>query len=93
MNTFLKMLDISFRRDPYNFRPRINKHESQKDQIQKAAGNYYQIDDNDAAQKTNVEGMAGTGMPEEESKGGRGAAVEQDEEESKADAGAAAAQN
>lgn len=33
MNTFLKMLDITFRRDPYNFRPRINKHESQKDQL------------------------------------------------------------
>lgn len=31
MNTFLRMLDITFRRDPYNFRPRINKHESQKD--------------------------------------------------------------
>ena len=26
MNEFLKMMDITFRRDPYNFRPRINKH-------------------------------------------------------------------
>ena len=26
MNTFLQMMDITFRRDPYNFRPRINKH-------------------------------------------------------------------
>lgn len=31
MNTFLQMMDITFRRDPYNFRPRINKHLSQKD--------------------------------------------------------------
>ena len=25
MNKFLKMIDITFRRDPVNFRPRINK--------------------------------------------------------------------
>ena len=31
MNRFLKMLDITFRRDPNNFRPRINKMASQKD--------------------------------------------------------------
>ena len=31
MNKFLKMMDISFRRDPTNFRPRINKLGSQKD--------------------------------------------------------------
>ena len=31
MNKFLKLMDISFRRDPSNFRPRINKSESQKD--------------------------------------------------------------
>jgi len=31
MNSFLQMMDITFRRDPYNFRPRINKAESQKD--------------------------------------------------------------
>ena len=31
MNSFLQMMDITFRRDPYNFRPRINKHQSQKD--------------------------------------------------------------
>ena len=30
-NKFLKMMDITFRRDPTNFRPRINKMESQKD--------------------------------------------------------------
>jgi len=32
MNKFLKMMEITFRRDPSNFRPRINKHNSQKDQ-------------------------------------------------------------
>lgn len=28
MNTFLKLMDVTFRRDPNNFRPRINKGES-----------------------------------------------------------------
>jgi ATP-binding cassette subfamily E protein 1 len=32
MNKFLKLMDITFRRDPTSFRPRINKYESQKDQ-------------------------------------------------------------
>lgn len=32
MNRFLRMLEITFRRDPSNFRPRINKDQSQKDQ-------------------------------------------------------------
>jgi ATP-binding cassette subfamily E protein 1 len=41
MNKFLKLMDITFRRDPSNFRPRINKLNSQKDQEQKAAGNYF----------------------------------------------------
>ena len=45
MNKFLKMMDITFRRDPTNFRPRINKHGSQKDQEQKAAGNFFLMDD------------------------------------------------
>ncbi len=31
MNRFLRMLEITFRRDPSNFRPRINKDDSQKD--------------------------------------------------------------
>jgi ATP-binding cassette subfamily E protein 1 len=31
MNKFLKLMDITFRRDPTNYRPRINKMESQKD--------------------------------------------------------------
>ena len=41
MNKFLKLMDITFRRDPTNFRPRINKLNSQKDQEQKGAGNYF----------------------------------------------------
>jgi ATP-binding cassette, sub-family E, member 1 len=41
MNRFLKLMDITFRRDPTNFRPRINKLHSQKDQEQKSAGNYF----------------------------------------------------
>ena len=45
LNKFLKMMDITFRRDPVNFRPRVNKMDSQKDQIQKAAGNYFLLDE------------------------------------------------
>jgi len=48
MNKFLKGLDITFRRDPTNFRPRINKLDSIKDREQKDSGNYFfMIDDND----------------------------------------------
>ncbi|BBN18755.1 ATP-binding cassette, sub-family E, member 1 [Marchantia polymorpha subsp. ruderalis] len=45
MNLFLSHLDITFRRDPTNFRPRINKLESTKDREQKNAGSYYYLDD------------------------------------------------
>ncbi|CAI5533681.1 unnamed protein product [Closterium sp. Naga37s-1] len=38
MNLFLSQLDITFRMDPTNLRPRINKRESVKDREQKAAG-------------------------------------------------------
>lgn len=41
MNKFLKSLNITFRRDPTNFRPRINKLDSVKDREQKAVGNYF----------------------------------------------------
>ncbi len=47
MNTFLKQLNITFRRDPSNFRPRINKLDSIKDREQKVAGNYFYLDDNE----------------------------------------------
>ena len=45
MNKFLQMMEITFRRDPTNYRPRINKHSSQKDQEQKASGNFFLADD------------------------------------------------
>lgn len=45
MNTFLKMLNITFRRDPSNFRPRINKNDSVKDNEQKRAGSYFYVDE------------------------------------------------
>lgn len=41
MNRFLSHLQITFRRDPNNFRPRINKKESLKDREQKASGDYF----------------------------------------------------
>ncbi|SCV69929.1 BQ2448_1323 [Microbotryum intermedium] len=44
MNKFLKSLEITFRRDPTNFRPRINKFGSQLDYEQKAAGTYFFTD-------------------------------------------------
>eukprot|EP00560_Eucampia_antarctica_P008303 CAMPEP_0197826710 /NCGR_PEP_ID=MMETSP1437-20131217/3620_1 /TAXON_ID=49252 ORGANISM="Eucampia antarctica, Strain CCMP1452" /NCGR_SAMPLE_ID=MMETSP1437 /ASSEMBLY_ACC=CAM_ASM_001096 /LENGTH=660 /DNA_ID=CAMNT_0043427259 /DNA_START=179 /DNA_END=2161 /DNA_ORIENTATION=+ len=44
MNQFLKSLEVTFRRDPTNFRPRINKRGSQKDMEQKASGNYFFYD-------------------------------------------------
>jgi ATP-binding cassette, sub-family E, member 1 len=44
MNQFLKQLDVTFRRDPTNFRPRINKANSQKDKEQKATGAYFFLD-------------------------------------------------
>jgi ATP-binding cassette subfamily E protein 1 len=47
MNAFLKSLDITFRRDPTNYRPRINKLESIKDREQKMAGSYFYLDDTD----------------------------------------------
>jgi len=46
-NKFLKTLDVTFRRDPVNHRPRVNKHGSAKDQQQKASGNHFRIDDQD----------------------------------------------
>ena len=47
MNQFLESLSITFRRDPTNHRPRINKHESQKDQMQKSRGDYFFMDKDD----------------------------------------------
>lgn len=45
MNRFLEHLAISFRRDPTNFRPRINKPNSVKDAEQKSSGNFFFADE------------------------------------------------
>ncbi|EER18208.1 68 kDa protein, putative [Perkinsus marinus ATCC 50983] len=45
MNKFLKSLEITFRRDPTNYRPRINKSDSVKDKEQKAEGNFFLLED------------------------------------------------
>lgn len=55
MNKFLRLMDITFRRDPTNFRPRINKLASQKDQEQKAAGNYFLMDTTTEKEKEDEE--------------------------------------
>lgn len=44
-NRFLESLDVTFRRDPNSYRPRINKYQSQMDQEQKLAGNYYFLEE------------------------------------------------
>lgn len=43
-NRFLKNLNVTFRRDPNSFRPRINKLDSQMDKEQKSTGNYFFLD-------------------------------------------------
>lgn len=45
MNKFLNMLRITFRRDPTNYRPRINKLHSVLDKEQKTNGNYFTIEE------------------------------------------------
>ena len=45
MNQFLTALEVTFRRDPENYRPRINKLNSVKDVEQKGSGNYFFMDD------------------------------------------------
>ncbi|KAG6919806.1 ABC transporter E member 2 [Tephrocybe rancida] len=45
MNRFLASLEITFRRDPTNFRPRVNKMNSVKDREQKSAGNYFFLEE------------------------------------------------
>jgi len=41
MNTFLKEMNITFRRDSVTLRPRVNKEGSQMDMFQKGIGEYY----------------------------------------------------
>ena len=47
MNKFLQILSITFRRDPTNYRPRINKLNSQLDIEQKLSGNFFFLDTDD----------------------------------------------
>lgn len=42
MNKFLRDLNVTFRRDPESYRPRINKNGSVKDKEQKASSTYFQ---------------------------------------------------
>ncbi|MCW4021233.1 MAG: ribosome biogenesis/translation initiation ATPase RLI, partial [Candidatus Bathyarchaeota archaeon] len=43
MNTFLKEMGITFRRDPSTKRPRVNKEDSKLDRHQKTTGQYYYV--------------------------------------------------
>lgn len=45
MNSFLKTLKVTYRRDPENYRPRVNKSDSVKDREQKAEGKYFFLED------------------------------------------------
>ncbi|KAG1749651.1 P-loop containing nucleoside triphosphate hydrolase protein, partial [Suillus paluster] len=45
MNHFLASLEVTFRRDPTNFRPRVNKLNSVKDREQKVVGNYFFLEE------------------------------------------------
>jgi ATP-binding cassette subfamily E protein 1 len=47
MNQFLEQLRVTFRRDPSNYRPRINKKNSVKDREQKSNGNFFFMDADD----------------------------------------------
>lgn len=52
----MKMLDVTFRRDPANFRPRVNKKGSTKDREQKLAGQHFVFDaEEDPADKADRE--------------------------------------
>lgn len=45
MNKFLESLQVTFRRDSSNYRPRVNKTDSLKDKEQKSTGNYFFVGD------------------------------------------------
>ena len=45
MNQFLRQMEITFRRDPTNYRPRINKMLSVKDREQKELGQYFVLEE------------------------------------------------
>ena len=43
MNNFLKQLDVTYRRDLESGRPRVNKHDSKSDRLQKESNSYYYL--------------------------------------------------
>jgi len=43
MNSFLKEMGVTFRRDPATKRPRVNKEDSKLDRYQKKTGQYYYV--------------------------------------------------
>ncbi len=45
MNTFLKEMEVTFRRDPTTKRPRVNKEGSRTDRYQRKIGEYYYVAD------------------------------------------------
>jgi ATP-binding cassette subfamily E protein 1 len=83
MNSFLKTLDITFRRDPTNFRPRINKHNSQQDQIQKKAGSYFYVDENVGFTSPNPVALAKESKEKEEAKVAKDKAWKEEKEKEK----------
>lgn len=60
MNDFLRTLEVTYRRDPDNFRPRVNKYDSVKDREQKAEGKYFFIEEGSTAPAKAANGKAGT---------------------------------
>lgn len=72
MNKFLEMMEISFRRDPTNFRPRINKHDSQKDQEQKKAGNFFLMDEEKLTKEEEQEEKDASAAGKKSGAGGKG---------------------
>ena len=65
-------MEITFRRDPTNFRPRINKHNSVKDSEQKKAGNYFLADAGKLDQEDEVEDAKYGGDDAKKGGGGKG---------------------
>ncbi|TKA24963.1 Translation initiation factor RLI1 [Salinomyces thailandicus] len=55
-NRFLKSLDVTFRRDPNTYRPRINKLHSQLDNEQKSNGKYFFLEEDGADELLDEEG-------------------------------------
>ncbi len=45
MNKFLRIMNVTFRRDPQTGRPRVNKEDSRLDKRQKSLGEYYYVNE------------------------------------------------